>query len=70
VRAAPLPAAGDRRRAKLGVDIEILAEVPRRLYVRLAVTPIEAMGRDFNPRDWGVTRARRQIVTGASSRPS
>jgi ABC-type amino acid transport substrate-binding protein len=40
-----------------GFDVELLTEVAHRLGVRFAVSPNSAIGRDFNPRSWRVTRA-------------
>lgn len=47
-----------------GIDIEILREVADHLGVRLLLSPIDAMGRDFNPRHWAVTRAKCQLLAG------
>lgn len=47
-----------------GIDVEILQAVAERLGVRLALAPVEAMGRDFNPRNWAVTRARCEVLAG------
>jgi ABC-type amino acid transport substrate-binding protein len=47
-----------------GIDVEILTALAERLGVRLAPNTVEAMGQDFNPRDWGVTRGRCQLLAG------
>lgn len=47
-----------------GFDIEFAQAVARRLDVRLVVNPNAAMGRDFNPRSWNVTRAQCQMLAG------
>ncbi|MBX3143638.1 MAG: transporter substrate-binding domain-containing protein [Trueperaceae bacterium] len=47
-----------------GIDIELLRAVADELGLRLALNRISSMGRDFNPRNWGVTRARCQLLAG------
>jgi len=47
-----------------GIDIELLRGLARNLGVRLDVTHNEAMGRDFNPRAWHVTRAQCEVLAG------
>jgi polar amino acid transport system substrate-binding protein/cystine transport system substrate-binding protein/membrane-bound lytic murein transglycosylase F len=47
-----------------GIDIEILQALSRDLDLRLAPVPEPAMGRDFNPRAWHVTRAVCEILAG------
>jgi polar amino acid transport system substrate-binding protein/cystine transport system substrate-binding protein/membrane-bound lytic murein transglycosylase F len=47
-----------------GIDIEILTAVAKHLGVRLLIGTNDAMGRDFNPRHWGVTRASCQVLAG------
>lgn len=47
-----------------GIDIELLEAVADRLGVTLSVNQNQAMGRDFNPRNWGLTRAQCQVVAG------
>src|SRR5690606_3951174 len=39
---------------KPGVDIELLQIVAQRLGVSLVINENQAMGRDFNPRNWGL----------------
>lgn len=50
--------------ARPGIDIELLEAVADRLGVTLSVNQNQAMGRDFNPLNWGLTRAQCQIVAG------
>lgn len=47
-----------------GVDIEILRAVTAEMGVELQLRPVAAMGRDFNPRNWGINRARCQLLAG------
>jgi ABC-type amino acid transport substrate-binding protein len=47
-----------------GIDIEILQPLARDLGLTLAPVPEPAMGRDFNPRGWHVTRAACEILAG------
>jgi len=47
-----------------GFDIEFVQAIARRLDVRIVVNANAAMGRDFNPRNWSVTRAQCQILAG------
>mgnify|MGYP000515991885 CR=1 FL=1 len=47
-----------------GIDVEILRAVADHLGVRLLLSPIDAMGRDFNPRNWAVNRAKCEIIAG------
>jgi len=47
-----------------GFDIEFAEAIARRLGVRLVVNTNAAMGRDFNPRNWNVTRAQCQVLAG------
>ncbi|NNU79924.1 transporter substrate-binding domain-containing protein [Halovulum dunhuangense] len=47
-----------------GFETEILQAVADRLGVRLALNLNEAIGRDFNPRAWRLTRAQCQIIAG------
>lgn len=53
---------GDR--ATPGIDVELLTAVARDMGVELAVTSNQAMGQDFNPRNWRVTRAQCQVLAG------
>ena len=47
-----------------GIDVELLREVARRIGVSLALSENRAMGRDFNPRNWGLNRAQCQVIAG------
>jgi ABC-type amino acid transport substrate-binding protein len=47
-----------------GIDIELLDGVAKKLAVRLDLSRNEAMGRDFNPRSWHVTRAQCEVLGG------
>lgn len=47
-----------------GIDVELLTAVAERLDVQLGLNEIAAIGRDFNPRNWGVTRAHCQVIAG------
>lgn len=47
-----------------GYDAEILAELAKRLGLRLVVNPSPAIAKDFNPRNWHITRARCVVIAG------
>lgn len=47
-----------------GIDVEILQAVADDLGVRLDLNTNSAMGRDFNPRNWRVTRAQCAVLAG------
>jgi ABC-type amino acid transport substrate-binding protein len=47
-----------------GFDIEFVQAVADRLRVRLVMSTNPAMSRDFNPRNWNVTRAQCQLLAG------
>jgi polar amino acid transport system substrate-binding protein/cystine transport system substrate-binding protein/membrane-bound lytic murein transglycosylase F len=47
-----------------GIDVEILQALTRELGLMLAPVPEPAMGRDFNPRAWHITRAACEVVAG------
>ncbi len=47
-----------------GIDIEILDAVAGYMGVDLLLSPNDAMGRDFNPRNWAINRAKCQVVAG------
>jgi len=47
-----------------GIDVEILQAVAEHIGVRLLLSPVDAMGRDFNPRNWAVTRAKCEVLAG------
>jgi ABC-type amino acid transport substrate-binding protein len=50
--------------AKPGVDIEILTALAGQIGVDLQITHNDAIGRDFNPRNWAITRANCQVLAG------
>ena len=47
-----------------GLDIEILQTVADRIGVRLVLGTNPAIGTDFNPRNWRVSRANCQVIAG------
>lgn len=47
-----------------GYDLAILDLIARDLGVRLAINRNSAIGADFNPRNWRLTRAQCQIIAG------
>ncbi len=47
-----------------GIDIEILRAVADDMGVALLLSPNDAIGRDFNPRNWAVNRAKCQVIAG------
>ena len=47
-----------------GIDIEILRAVADYIGVALLLSPSDAIGRDFNPRNWAVNRAKCQLLAG------
>lgn len=47
-----------------GIDVEVLTALAERLGVRLVLNENAAMGRDFNPRNWGLNRATCEVVAG------
>jgi ABC-type amino acid transport substrate-binding protein len=47
-----------------GFDVELLRHVAEGLGVRLVTNPSATMGRDFNPRNWRVTRAQCLVLIG------
>ncbi|MFN2322561.1 MAG: substrate-binding periplasmic protein [Trueperaceae bacterium] len=47
-----------------GIDLELLAEAAKALDVRLLTVTNSAIGRDFNPRNWRVTRAQCLVLAG------
>jgi len=56
-----------------GLDVEILRALADDLGLTLAVVAEPAMGRDFNPRGWHITRAACEILAGgvvASPKPA
>ncbi len=47
-----------------GIDIELLQAITERIGVALALNENPVMGRDFNPRNWGLNRATCELVAG------
>jgi polar amino acid transport system substrate-binding protein/cystine transport system substrate-binding protein/membrane-bound lytic murein transglycosylase F len=47
-----------------GIDIELLRGLAKAMDVRLVVSANAAMGRDFNPRNWHITRAQCDVLAG------
>jgi ABC-type amino acid transport substrate-binding protein len=47
-----------------GFDVEFVQAIAGKLGVKTVVNANAAMGRDFNPRDWSVTRAQCQMLAG------
>jgi ABC-type amino acid transport substrate-binding protein len=47
-----------------GIDVDILQALARDLGLMLASVPEPAMGQDFNPRAWHVTRAACEVLAG------
>lgn len=47
-----------------GIDVEVVREVGARLGLRVLFSENAAIGKDFNPRNWRVTRAQCEVVAG------
>jgi len=47
-----------------GIDVELLQALAKGMGVQLVVSPNAAMGQDFNPRNWHVTRAQCEVLGG------
>lgn len=47
-----------------GIDIEILRAIADDMELRLALNTNTAIGRDFNPRNWRLTRSQCQVIAG------
>jgi ABC-type amino acid transport substrate-binding protein len=47
-----------------GIDVEVLRALAANLGLRLDLSRNDAMGRDFNPRSWHVTRAQCEVLAG------
>lgn len=54
------PAGADMR----GIDLELLREIGERLDLTVRTVENPAIGRDFNPRNWRVTRAQCEVIAG------
>jgi polar amino acid transport system substrate-binding protein/cystine transport system substrate-binding protein/membrane-bound lytic murein transglycosylase F len=48
-----------------GIDIELLKAIASHLGVGLSLNTNDAIGRDINPRNWGLNRAQCLIIAGA-----
>ncbi len=47
-----------------GFDVAVLEEIARRMNLRLSLNVNYLMGRDFNPRNWQITRASCEVIAG------
>ena len=47
-----------------GIDVELVSALAKKLGLRLVVSLNQAMGVDFNPRNWRVTRAQCEVLAG------
>jgi ABC-type amino acid transport substrate-binding protein len=47
-----------------GIDVELLRSLAKAMDLRLVVSSTAAMGRDFNPRNWHITRAQCDVLAG------
>ena len=47
-----------------GIDIEILLAISDYIGVKLLLSPNDAIGRDFNPLNWDITRGNCQVLAG------
>jgi ABC-type amino acid transport substrate-binding protein len=47
-----------------GIDVDLVTAMAGKLGLRLAVSLNQAMGQDFNPRNWRVTRAQCEVLAG------
>lgn len=47
-----------------GIDVELVGEIANELGVRRLLNTNSAIGRDFNPRNWRVTRAQCSVLAG------
>ena len=50
--------------ASPGIDVDLLHAVTRDLHLTLSVVTNPAMGKDFNPRAWRITRAQCDMLAG------
>lgn len=50
--------------ARPGIDIELLEALAAHLGLGLSLNRNDAIGRDFNPRNWGLNRAQCQVIAG------
>jgi ABC-type amino acid transport substrate-binding protein len=49
-----------------GIDVELLRDLAKGMDLRLVVSANAAMGRDFNPRNWHITRAQCDLLAGGA----
>ena len=47
-----------------GFDVALLGEISKRIGVELSLNVNPSIGRDFNPRNWGITRAGCEAIAG------
>jgi ABC-type amino acid transport substrate-binding protein len=47
-----------------GIDVELLRALAEKLALKLTISANPAMGQDFNPRNWRVTRAQCEVLAG------
>jgi ABC-type amino acid transport substrate-binding protein len=47
-----------------GIDVEILQALTKKMGVKLMLNPNDAMGRDFNPRNWAINRGKCEVIAG------
>jgi len=47
-----------------GIDVELLRALAEKLSLKFTISPNPAMGQDFNPRNWRVTRAQCEVLAG------
>ena len=47
-----------------GIDVELATAIAAKLSLRLVTSLNQAMGQDFNPRNWRVTRAQCEMLAG------
>lgn len=50
--------------AQPGIDVELVREIGSRLGLRVQLAPNSAIGKDFNPRNWRITRAQCEVIAG------
>lgn len=47
-----------------GIDIELISAIAKRLGLAVSLNENPAMGRDFNPRNWRLSRAACEVIVG------
>jgi polar amino acid transport system substrate-binding protein/cystine transport system substrate-binding protein/membrane-bound lytic murein transglycosylase F len=50
--------------AKPGIEVELLGAIAGEMGLKLSLNTIPAMGQDFNPRSWNLTRAQCAVIAG------